>query len=121
MSARMKVRRQPADGATRSATASAINAPTAYSEKMTPPAPIARRLAGHASTVYGTPTASSPAPPRPVRKRNAADPPAPPADARGRRGQAVEGDRRAKGVLAPEPVGGVAEGERPQGVARQHD
>jgi hypothetical protein len=75
----MNVSRQPAAGATSNATASAISAPTAYREKITPPATIARRLAGHASTVYGTPTASSPAPPRPVTKRNPANRPAPPA------------------------------------------
>ena len=61
----MNVSRQPAAGATSNATASAMSAPTAYREKITPPAPIARRLAGHASTVYGTPTASSPGAPEP--------------------------------------------------------
>ena len=56
MIARMKVSRQPAAGATSSATPRAISAPTAYMEKITPPAPMARRRAGHASSVYGTPT-----------------------------------------------------------------
>ena len=51
MMARMKVSLQPAAGATSSATASAMSAPTAYREKMTPPAPIARRLCGQASMV----------------------------------------------------------------------
>lgn len=47
----MKVARQPSAGASASAARTASSPPTAYSEKITPPAPVARDRFGHTSVV----------------------------------------------------------------------
>ena len=117
----MKVSRQPAAGATTSATASAMRAPTAYREKMTPPAPIGPALVrpglhgvGHADRQLARAAQTG-------EEAQAGEQTGAAGHAGGGRGQAVEGDRGAERVLAAEAVGGVAERERPQRVARQHD